>query len=59
LSSFTPQAERLTDFAAEGRYPGEVEPADESEYDELARAADEIYRVVLSALPAEIRPQGS
>jgi hypothetical protein len=56
LSKFASQVERLTDFAVESRYPGDIELTDVTEYDDLALIADAVYELVLEAVPLGARP---
>jgi HEPN domain-containing protein len=57
LGVLAERAAELSPFAADGRYPGDVELTEFDEYAELADTAKAIYRAVLDALPPEARPE--
>ncbi len=50
------RADRLTVYAWSFRYPGEVEEPWREEVEEALILAREVYDVVLSRLPPEVRP---
>lgn len=57
LAELAERAADLSPFAADGRYPGDVELTDFDVYAELADTAKTIYRAVLDVLPPEARPE--
>ncbi|HEY3318513.1 MAG TPA: HEPN domain-containing protein [Coriobacteriia bacterium] len=58
LAAVEEGAADLSPFAADGRYPGDVELTDRDEYERLADTAQGIYKAVLAAIPVEARPKG-
>lgn len=52
------RAAPLTEYAWKFRYPGETEELARAEAVAALETAQEVYRAVLSRLPAEVRPQG-
>jgi len=49
-------AERLTRYATRYRYPGDLMEPDQVEFNQALADAEGLYRFVLSALPAAVRP---
>jgi HEPN domain-containing protein len=56
FSNFLLAAELLTPYAAMFRYPGDFLEPTREQFDEALSAADNVWRFVLSVLPAEVHP---
>ena len=56
LEAVCRRAERLSVFAWVFRYPGDPEEPTRDEADSALRLAREVYEVMLSRLPAGVRP---
>ena len=56
FESFLPAADRLTEYGAAFRYPGETQEPEPLEFHQALRDAEAVHALVLSALPADVRP---
>ena len=56
FSSWVEAGDRLTNYALDFRYPGDVLEPERAEFDEALRNASDLVAFVLNALPKPLRP---